>query len=106
MARPIGERIKQVVTIVDEMGQATANQVLERMTGVCKHNVGKYCSRAVGLGLMTADRSAYRVVYRVIDGWREVVAKRRPIERPAPPPMDVARTIQTQPNSVFALGNM
>ena len=105
MARPIGERIKQVVAIVDELGQANANEVLERMAGVCKHNVGKYCSRAVGLGLMTADRSAYRVIYRVTEGWREKLANRQPAKKPEPPVLDVAKTIKTQPNSVFALGS-
>lgn len=66
------------MVIVDQMGHATANQILEQMKGVCNHNVGKYCSRDVGLGLLSADRSGYQIVYSTQYDWREKIAARDP----------------------------
>lgn len=106
MSRPIGQRIRQVMAIVDQMGHATANQVLAQMKGVCKHNVGKYCSRAVGLGLLSADRSGYQIVYSTQYDWREKIAARDPKRGEMDGATTVQRAIKTQPNSVFALGNM
>ena len=79
--RPIGKRIAEALGIVDEIGAANYRQVYERMDGVIVENAGKYCQRAVGLGLMTVDRSVYPKQYQAVPGWREKV---KPIQRIKP----------------------
>lgn len=70
-----GDRIQEVCEIVSNMGKATSAQVRSRMTGLpSSSNAAKYCSRAVGLGLMTVDQNASPMVYRVVTDWREIRA--------------------------------
>jgi hypothetical protein len=113
--RPIGDRIREVLTIAESMGGATAPQIRPHMEGgVEKSNAAKYCSRAVGLRLMTVDRTQRPMVYRPVEGWRDKIQE-RPVHVPRPaaprppapvytPTESVAMALRTQPNSVFALG--
>lgn len=108
--RPIGERIREVLTIAEEMGGATATQIRPWMNGPMElSNAAKYCSRAVGLQLMTVDREAKPMVFRPVEGWRDLIEDCHDFkvlpEEPRPTAADtVAAALRTQPNSVFALG--
>lgn len=101
--RPIGERIREVLAIAESLGGASAPQIRPHMQGgVEKSNAAKYCSRAVGLRLMTVDRTQRPMVFRPVDGWRNKLDDRT-VHRPrAAAP--VARVNRTPANSVFSLG--
>lgn len=101
--RPIGERIREVLTIAESLGGASAPQIRPHMQGgVEKSNAAKYCSRAVGLRLMTVDRTQRPMVFRPVDGWRNKLDDRTVHEPRAAVPGSAAR--RTPPNSVFSLG--
>jgi hypothetical protein len=110
--RPIGARIREVLSIVEAMGSATVIQVRPRLSGGVEHsNAAKYCSRAVGLGLMTVDRDKKPMVFTPVDGWRQLIEEREAAEPVAEEPRPtgeetVAIARRTQPNSVFALAAM
>lgn len=104
--RPVGARIREVLEITEARGQANTTEIRLAMKGCVESaNVGKYCSRAVGLGLLTADRTQYPIVYRVVDGWREAIDARPPSRRrPEPKPQPTPQRTWRMANSVFALG--
>lgn len=104
--RPIGARIREVLEITEARGHANTTEIRQAMKGhVESANVGKYCSRAVGLGLLTADRTQYPIVYRAVEGWREAIDARPPSRRrPEPKKEPVSRPAWSMANSVFALG--
>lgn len=110
--RPIGARIREVLSIVEAMGTATVSQVRPRLTGGVEHsNAARYCSRAVGLGLMTVDRDKKPMVFTPVNGWRQLIEEREAAEPVAKEPRQtgdetVAIARRTQPNSVFALAAM
>lgn len=110
--RPIGARIREVLSVVEAMGSATFIQVRPRLSGGVEHsNAAKYCSRAVGLGLMTVDRDKKPMVFTPVDGWRQLIEEREaaePVAEEPHPTSDetVAIARRTQPNSVFALAAM
>ena len=104
--RPVGARIREVLEIAEARGHANTTEIrLAMKGGVESANVGKYCSRAVGLGLLTADRTQHPIVYRVVEGWRDSVdarppSRRRPAPVAAPAPIRPWRMV----NSVFSMG--
>lgn len=110
--RPVGARIREVLVIAEKLGPCTAPQIRALMQGdVEASNAAKYCSRAVGLRLMTVDRSSRLARFQPVPGWRELISVRTPaprVKRPEPPVLVVesivARALRTHPNSVFALG--
>ena len=102
MARPIGERIKQVLAIVDFLEEATAVQIHSYLSGVSGQSVDKYCGRAVKLGLLTVTRRGRFCKYFPADGWRDVVKDLDSTSIVSQ--LVVVSAKQTQPNSVFALG--
>lgn len=104
--RPVGARIREVLEITEARGQANTTEIRLAMNGYVESaNVGKYCSRAVGLGLLTADRTQHPIVYRVVEGWREAIDARPPSRRrPEPKPQPAPQRTWRMANSVFALG--
>lgn len=107
MARPIGKRIKQVLAIADALEGATATQIHAYLSTVSNQSVGKYCARAVSLGLLTVKKSGKTgrfCTYWPAEGWRGVVADLDPADVISELVVSAAK--QKQPNSVFALGNM
>ena len=48
------------------------------MPGIDRPNIDKYCSRAVGLGLMHVDRAKRPKAYIVQPDWREKISQFRP----------------------------
>jgi len=74
MSITIGWRVVEACGIVHRLGGCTTGQVGEWMAGVEQSNVDRYCSRAVGLGLMTVDRTVYPKQYRMASAWQHVLA--------------------------------
>ena len=104
--RPVGARIREVLEIAEQRGTANTTEIRLAMKGhVESANVGKYCSRAVGLGLLVADRSKKPIVYRAVDGWRDEIDARPPSRRrPEPKRPPAPQRTWCNANSVFALG--
>ena len=79
--RPIGERIRSVCAALEQYGPMGVIGLCEKINGVERSNMGKYCSRAVGLGLLTVERGlrhrANYSVFVVVEGWREIAQERR-----------------------------
>jgi hypothetical protein len=64
-------------------------------------NVGKYCSRAVGMQLLTVDRTKHPMEFQVVPDWREKVEKAK---KHAPKKAKATQPAPKFINSVFALG--
>jgi hypothetical protein len=94
----VGKRVIEVCTIVEKIGSSTGGVVFAWMDGSSRENAAKYCSRAVGLGLMTVDRSVRPMQFDVIEGWRE---RAQPIQRIQP--YLVRPRIEAPTRSRFAL---
>lgn len=72
--RSVGQRIRQVCAIAASIGPCTYKQVYAQMTDIALPNASKYLSRAVGLGLMTVERSerpgkGHPAIFTVVPGW-------------------------------------
>lgn len=111
MGKNIGSRIIEACGIVEELGPASYRQVYERMEGVALENAGKYCERAVGHGLMTADRSVYPKRFSVVPGWTgkvkdlKVKLRKLPVRgKPWTADFVVCAAMRTQVNSIFGFG--
>lgn len=90
MSRPIGIRIMQACELLEKHGPMGATSLCDYAPDVEPGNMGKYCSRAVGLGMMTVERglrnkSNYSV-YTVVNGWREIAKERRTTKKAAVQP--------------------
>lgn len=79
--RPVGARIREALEILDRIGPAGSGDVCRQMGSVEFSNAGKYCHRAVCLGLMTVDRSVDPKRFAVVSDWREKVDAIRPHHR-------------------------
>ncbi len=85
--RLIGARIREACEILETTGPMSGAEMSRHMF-VVPQNAGKYCSRAVGLGLMTVDRWETNRIkyaeYSIVPEWREIVLRHkvRKIETP------------------------
>lgn len=105
MSRPVGNRIRQVLEIVDAAGPSTVREILSCLVGVEVSNASKYCRRAVSMGLMQAVPEPAPTRFAAAPGWRERLAPRKHRTRTTTPPAPAAGVTQkSPPNSVFALG--
>lgn len=86
MGKRIGARIVQALRAVQLLQPCSALQVLPHMPGVEWANVDKYCSRAVGHGLMTVDRTCRPKLYSVVPGWQQELEEWAQPTRPLPKP--------------------
>ena len=96
MARRIGERIKQVLAAVEQLGEATGKDVAVCL-GLNLEAAHRYCYRSVQHGFMVRKENRYTVV----NGWREMVEKPRFHPSPKLKHVEIPRI-----NSVFALGSL
>ena len=94
MARPIGDRIKEVLAACES--PATVSQVADKLGGDIR-NVSKYLHRAVRHGFAQKEAG----VFSAVTGWRQMVE--RPRFHPSPKVKQVIPSNLV--NSVFALGN-
>lgn len=68
----IRARIREVLEITEALGECTTLDMRPRMsTGMSSIEMCKVCTRAVGLGLLRADRKSLPITYTVVPGWRE-----------------------------------
>lgn len=96
MSRRIGERVKQVLAAVEQLGEATGKDVSVCL-GLNLEAAHRYCYRSVQYGFMTRTDNRYSVV----SGWREMVEKPRFHPSPKLKKVEIPRI-----NSVFALGGL
>lgn len=94
MARPIGDRIKEVLAACES--PATVSQVADKLGGDVR-NVSKYLHRAARHGFAVKESG----MFSAVPGWRQMVE--RPRFHPSPKVKQVMPTKFV--NSVFALGN-
>lgn len=80
---PVGQHIRKICTVLEQIGPSATRALCDRIEEIEQYNMGKYCSRAVGLGLMTVERGLRgRVpftVFAVVPGWRKIVEAREPV---------------------------
>lgn len=99
MGRKVGARIREVLEIV-EAGATTKAEIHKLLTHPIEpSNLGMYCSRAVGLRLMTVDRSKSPMEFHVVPDWRLRADESGTNQHPARKESSGPRF-----NSVFALG--
>ena len=71
--RPIGQRIRQVLEIVDKQPGAIYSEIAQQI-GIESTNAYKYCQRAAEFGLLVVDRSTSPTRYTTANDWRQVLA--------------------------------
>ena len=71
--RPVGNRIKQVLEVLDRQPGLIYSDIA-RQIGIEPTNAYKYCSRAIGMGLIEADNTHRPAKYQAVDNWRYVLA--------------------------------
>jgi hypothetical protein len=76
----------QVCQIVDRLGACGSGEVCRELP-IDRHNVSMYLRRAVGLGLLVADRDTKSHQFRVAAGWREMLPRKPEPVRIAVVPM-------------------
>ena len=106
-ARPVGRHIRNICAVLEAIGPASGRALLVHIDDIDKTNISKYCSRGVGLGLITCKVGKSRIgnanVYTVVTGWREIADKRRTTKLdPMPQPARV-RSAWQGVNSVFSI---
>lgn len=103
---PVGQRIREACELLQKMGPASASELCEHLDDAEASNVGKYCSRAVGLGLMTVKRGLDGkrpyAIFTVVPNWREVADLRRTTAMKAPAPARLSRWNGV--SSIFQMG--
>jgi hypothetical protein len=107
--RPIGNHIRTICEILERIGPSHAYTLLDHYAAIEYSNMSKYCSRAVGLGLMTVIRGtgkpSNRNVYTVVSNWRELIELRATTKlKPVIKPRQSKQTKWQGVNSVFSMG--
>ena len=110
MARTVGTNIRNICSVLEEHGPMGSRHLCDYLVNSEASNMGKYCSRGVGLGLLTVERglgsrSNYSV-FTVVPGWQDMADQRRTTKLPAPTPRKVSpiRTKWSGVTSIFNLG--
>lgn len=90
MANKVGKHIRNICETLEEHGPMGSRHLCDYLTGIEASNMGKYCSRGVGLGLLTVERglrtrSNYSV-FTVVPGWQEMADQRKTTKLPPPKP--------------------
>jgi hypothetical protein len=90
----VGTLIKELCTALEGMDSATAAEIHQAaFPELDVNSVRTYCSRSVGLGFATVDRSTYPMRFAIAEGWQRYKTKKpqpakqqRPVyARPANP---------------------
>ena len=103
--RPIGERIRKLCETLERKGPKGIAELRGLMPDIERSNLWKYCTRGVGLGLITVNRETGHSVFTVSNGWREMADQRRTTKLQTPKPV-VRATRWTGVSSVFQMGAM
>ena len=107
--RPVGERIREACMTLEQHGPMGRASICDHLDGVKATHMGKYCARAVKLGLMTVDRGLNTMenysVFTVVPEWRDIVDKRGSTKPAAKAPKPVVKkTRWAGISSVFHMG--
>ena len=107
--RPVGERIRSICAFLDVEGPMVVSDLLALMPEEDRTNLSKYCSRGVGLGLLTVERNTgvqkNSNLWDVAPGWREMIGQRR-TTRIKLDQVPARRTGWSGVSSVFGMGAM
>jgi hypothetical protein len=74
----VGKRILFALEMCETLGTITSSHLLKEWADQHQTNCHKYLSRAVGLRLMTVDRTTYPHTFSLVDDWRERVYGKKP----------------------------
>jgi hypothetical protein len=74
--RPIGNRVREICEILEDIGPSGSGQIGQLMT-LCASNVGKNCMRGVAYGLLTTDGKTPQT-FDVVANWRVLVDAKVP----------------------------
>ena len=103
--RPIGDRIKDACEVLERIGPASTRAICQHLPDVEQSNMAKYCSRAVGLGLMGVERGKRSrvnfTIFTVKPDWR-VTVEERGTDLPKPEP-DIRESKWFGVSSVFSM---
>ena len=102
MGRKAGQRIRDICEQLEQSGPQGISELRAAFPEVERSNLGKYCSRGIGLGLITAETYAYRRTFTVAHDWREIADKRRTTKEAV---QETAHTSKWYGvNSIFSIG--
>lgn len=110
MANKVGKHIRNICATLEEHGPMGSRSLCDYLVGIEPSNMGKYCSRGVGLGLLTVERGLRSrrnySVFTVVPGWQDMADQRRTTKLPAPTPRKVSpiKTRWSGVSSIFNLG--
>ena len=81
-----GTRIKELCAALKGMGSATAAEIHRAaFPELDVNSVRTYCSRAVGLGFASVDRSTFPMRFTIAEGWQRFKAPQpRSAKQPRP----------------------
>ena len=80
----VGTRIKELCAALEGMESATAAEIHQAaFPDLDVNTVRTYCSRSVGLGFATVDRSAYPMRFAIAEGWQRFKVP-QPAKQPRP----------------------
>ena len=78
--RRVGERVRQICQVLEDIGPSGRASIGDRLPDIEASNLGKYCARAVAMGLLSVEpglgHKANYSVYSVAANWRELADKR------------------------------
>ncbi len=78
--RRVGARVRQICQVLQDMGPSGRASIAEHLPDIAPSNLGKYCARAVAMGLLRVEpglgHKAHYSVYSVAANWRELADKR------------------------------
>lgn len=81
MANKVGANIRIILAMLEKHGPLTGAQLCGLDATMDREQVGKYCSRAVGLGLATVKRGegsrSNPSTFTAVPGWLEMADKRK-----------------------------
>jgi hypothetical protein len=83
MTREINDGIIELCTIIDHHGPMHRSRLLEKLPRLSGDDLRRYCTRAIGLRLMSIDREVCPFRYRVLSNWREKIGDKsvKPVQR-------------------------
>lgn len=81
MANKVGQNIRILLALLEKHGELSGAQMCQIDSTLDREQLGKYCSRAVGLGLATVKRGnrsrSNPDVFKAVPGWLEMADQRK-----------------------------
>ncbi len=107
--RRVGQRVRQICQVLEDIGPSGRASIGDYLPDIHARNIGKYCARAVAMGLLSVDHGlghkANYSVYTVAVNWRELADKRSArIAATATTTTETPKTRWSGISSIFQLG--